>query len=329
MINPAVNSTGRRAGTAPARRAAYEHLVIVTRQTELEELTARFNTAAQARFYLEHAGRDFTPIAQDHQQYHAVLDNLRGAIPRGIKSQIIDRQFLPQFSFGEDDLVVTIGPDGLVVNTAKYLAQQPILAINPDPNKIEGVLLPFTMDKAVTSLADTLAGQRRIQSITMANARLNDGQELLAFNDLFIGPKSHTSARYRLEQNGNAEDQSSSGIIVSTGAGSTGWLKSVYTGAVGIVEALGGEVRLPKDGGRFGWDEDYLIYTVREPWPSKTSQAKQIFGLITPDQPLKLTSYMAQHGVIFSDGIESDYLQFNAGFSATIAIADHKARLII
>lgn len=328
MINTATTSSNIRAGKSPARRSVYEHMIIVTRQTELEELTTRFNTVAQARFYLEHAGRDFAPIDKGHQQYHAVLDAVREAIPGGVKSQVIERQYLPQFTFGEDDLVVTIGPDGLVVNTAKYLHQQPILAVNPDPNKIEGVLLPFTTDKVIRNLPETLAGQSRIQAITMANARLNDGQELLAFNDLFIGPKSHTSARYRLEHGGRTEDQSSSGIIISTGAGSTGWLKSVYAGAAGVIKALGGKVQMPKDGGRFGWDEDYLIFTVREPWPSKTSKAKQVFGIITPDQPLVLTSYMADHGVIFSDGIENDYLKFNAGHTATINIADHKTRLI-
>jgi len=55
----------------------------------------------------------------------------------------------------------------------------------------------------------------------MARARLNDGQELLALNDLFIGRRTHVSARYALRVGDYVEDQSSSGIIVSTGAGST------------------------------------------------------------------------------------------------------------
>ena len=54
-----------------------------------------------------------------------------------------------------------------------------------------------------------------------------DGQRLLAFNDLFIGARTHVSARYRVEYAGKQEQQSSSGLLVSTGAGSTGWLSSV------------------------------------------------------------------------------------------------------
>jgi len=37
---------------------------------------------------------------------------------------------------------------------------------------------------------------------------------------------------------------------------------------------------------------------------------------------------MAEHGVIFSDGIEPDYLQFNAGASTIITLAGRKARLV-
>jgi hypothetical protein len=43
-------------------------------------------------------------------------------------------------------------------------------------------------------------------------------------------------------QNAKREQQSSSGIIVSTGMGSTGWLKSVITGASRIAEAMGHHV---------------------------------------------------------------------------------------
>jgi len=327
-----ITTTSPRAGHAPARaraRAKYEHVIVITRQTELEELTARFNTVAQARFYLERAGRDINPILQEHERYHLALDQVRQAIPFGVKSQVIDRQFVPQFTFGEEDIVITVGQDGLVVNTAKYLTQQPLIGVNPAPNKIEGVLLPFTTKTLTETLPDTLQGHARIQDVTMAKAQLSDGQELLAFNDLFIGPKTHTSARYRIAQGEQSEEQSSSGIIISTGAGSTGWMKSIYAGAAGIIKALGGEVTFPKDGGRFAWDADYLIYAVREPWPSKTSQSTMVFGVITTEQPLVLNSYMAEHGVIFSDGVESDYVKFNAGHTASIQLASHKAKLII
>jgi NAD kinase len=310
-------------------RTAFEKVVIVTRKTELEELVARFNTVAQSRFYLEHAGRDFTPIEAAHEHFHGVLDGIRGLVPKGLKQQVIERSFLPQFTFGEADLVVTVGPDGLVVNVAKYLEGQPILPINPDPAQIDGILLPFTAQTAGNALARALRREQPIKAVTMAEARTRDGQTLLGFNDLFIGARSHVSARYEIAQGKKRERQSSSGIIVSTGAGSTGWLQSVYAGAASVVKALGGHVIPPVNGGRLSWDTEALMFAVREPFPSKTTGIKLTFGTITRAAPLELTSHMAENGVIFSDGIETDYLAFNAGTTITIGIARRQAKIIV
>ena len=322
---------GEKAGASRAAlaKSAYQQIVVVTRTTQLQELQLRFNTVAQARFYLEHAGTDIQPILREHDIYQQALDIVRQSIPAGVKSQFIDRSYVPQFSFGEHDLVIAVGQDGLVVNVAKYLQCQPIVGVNPNPGSVEGVLLPYTVDKLARNLKAILQGKSEKQKVSMAQADSSDGQRLLAFNDIFVGPRSHISARYRLQQGDRDELQSSSGIIVSTGAGSTGWMKSILTGAAGIIRALGGQATLPGDSGRFDWDADYLVYAVREPWPSKTSAADTVFGIITPDQPLILQSYMADRGVAFSDGMESDYLGFNAGSSLKIRLADHKVNLLI
>ncbi len=312
-----------------SRQAAYEKVVIVTRKTELEELTARFNSVPQAQFYLEHAGQDFTPIAMAHQRYQDVLDGIRSSIPKGLKSQIIERGFLPQFTFGKADLVITIGPDGLVVNTAKYLNGQPILPVNPDPKRIDGVLLPFNASSFGNAFETSLRQELPIKAVTMAETRLNDSQRLLGFNDFFIGSRTHVSARYDIAQGKQQEFQSSSGIIISTGAGSTGWLQSIYAGAAGVVEALGGKVIKPANGGRLPWDTDHLVYAVREPFPSKVTRTRMIFGTISKSQPLTITSHMSDNGVIFSDGIEADYLQFNSGATATISVSNQKAHILV
>ena len=199
--------------------AQFETAIVVTRKTELDELVARFATAPQARFYLEHAGQDFDHIQAAHERYKNVLSNVRAAVPRGMKYQTIDRVSLPQLTFGDDDLVIVVGQDGLVSNTAKYLSGQPILGINPDPALYDGVLLPFDSSTFGTALKGTLGGEAIIENVTLARTKLNDDQELLAFNDFFVGASSHVSARYEIRIGDQEEFQSSSGIIISTGAG--------------------------------------------------------------------------------------------------------------
>lgn len=307
----------------------HESVVIVTRKTELDDLVARFNTRPQARFYLEQAGHSFEAIEAAHLRHQEVLSRIRKVVPRTVRCQTIDREMVPQYTFGDDDLVVTVGQDGLVSNTAKYLSGQPILAINPDPERFDGVLLPFTVADAEPALHASLYGSVRTRSITLAKAELTTGQSLLAFNDFFIGASSHVSARYRIAIGDRAENQSSSGIIVSTGAGSTGWLQSVFAGAAGVIEALGGTVVPPANGGRLNWDSEHLVYSVREPFPSIATRTSIVHGAFSNETPLHVTSRMPRNGVIFSDGVEGDYLEFNSGTELTIGTAPERASLIV
>ena len=313
--------------------SAPDKLVIVTRTTALEELVERFNTRDQARFYIEHMGGRFDDYQAAHDAYHHSLAFLHGAIPRGIRTQWIDRSFLPTFTFGQSDMVVILGQDGLVVNAAKYLTEQLVVALNPDPAGSMVCCLPFDFDSAADAIELALesAGDKVWRDVTMAQAVLNDGQSLLAVNDLFIGQKTHVSARYRIRYNQAEEDQSSSGIIVSTGAGSTGWNRSIVTGASAIVEALARKAKVKhiRDEYRFDWEARYLVFNVREPFPSKTSGAEIIHGKIDADKPLEIVSHMPQNGVIFSDGIEEDRLEFNSGTTATIGLADRTLRLVV
>src|SRR5262245_25836202 len=122
---------------------SYDKLILVTRRTRLEELIDRFNTRGQAKFYIEHAGGDFLEYEREHEAYHRSLDRLRRDLDFGIPRQVLDRSLVPTVMFGARDLVVTLGQDGLVANVAKYALGQPIVAVNPDPERFDGVLLPF------------------------------------------------------------------------------------------------------------------------------------------------------------------------------------------
>lgn len=324
-------------------------IVLVTRPTRLAELVVRFNTVSQAQFYIEHQGADFKDYLVEDRTYHQALVEAQTILGQLGRVQVIDRGFLPNFVFGPEDTVVTLGQDGLVANTLKYLHGQPVIGVNPDPGRWDGKLLPFKVADLKKIVPEVFRHGRPIKSVTMAKASLNNGQAMYAVNDLFIGPKSHGSARYQIRCGELAETQSSSGVIVSTGMGSTGWLKSLLTGAATITQSAGSILAQhvsdkladdrahPKPGSRvrlnvrteFAWDANYLYFTVREPFPSHTTGATLVFGRVTPGIPLQLESKMAENGVIFSDGIEKDFLEFNSGAQASIGIAERKGVLVV
>lgn len=310
--------------------ARFHKVIIVTRKTMLEELVERHGTRDQAEFLTVNRGQSFRDIDDAHRCYRSALTALKAAVPTSVRMQVIERAFLPNFLFSPHDLVVTLGQDGLVVNVAKYLNEQPIMAFNPDPSRVDGVLVPFTMERAEVVLNNAIFGFLPEKEYTMARASLEDGQTLDAVNDLFIGVQSHASARYRLGYRGQSEDQSSSGIIVSTGAGSTGWFRSVLTASAGVAAGFLGPraVRNLRDRYRFDAEARELRFTVREPFISRTSSAEIVYGSFGEGETLEVVSQMAHNGVIFSDGMEADFLRFESGMKARITVADRRVNLI-
>lgn len=309
---------------APSERK----LVLVTRRTRLEELVARYHSVAQARFYIEHLGADFSDYVAEHDTYTAARQAVLAVLETHGRYQALDRSFLPNFVFAADDVVMALGQDGLVANTVKYLDGQPVIGLNPDPHRWDGILLPFEPRDLAAILPDVLQEGRDHKTVTMAEARLSDGQRLLAVNDLFIGPKSHTSARYEIVAGKRSEVQSSSGLIVATGLGSTAWIKSIVTGSLAIAAGFAA-AGSPRPYQSAPWDAPYLQYAVREPFPSRSSQATMVFGRIDAGSALTLRSHMPENGVIFSDGIEADYVAFNSGVEAKIAVAAKQGRIIV
>src|SRR5262245_50425615 len=307
--------------------ATYEKLVVVTRRTRLEELIDRFNTKGQARFYIEHAGGDFRDYEDEHDAYRRSLDRLGRDLDLGVPRQFVDRSLVPTYTFGPLDLVVTVGQDGLVANVAKYAGDRPIVGVNPDPERFDGVLLPFRPGDVRDTVERLLTGKTSsTRSVTLAEIRLDDGQRLLAFNDLFIGARSHTSARYRIAAAAQSEAQSSSGILISTGAGSTGWMSSVFNMATGVTAFAGGRTA---GAVQFPWEDARLLFAVREPFISRHSAASIVAGWIEEGEEVVIESLMPGGGVVFSDGIEQDFLEFNSGAVGRVRRASQRARLVV
>lgn len=304
----------------------FERVVIIRDKTRLEQLIERFNSKAQAKFYIERSEGDFDFFEEENDTFYQSLLKVQQSIPKGCKSKIVFRSFLPNYLFSEMDLVLVIGQDGLVANTAKYVGNLPILGVNPDTERYDGILLKHGVANIKATLKQVIQGNFQTKKVTLAKATLNDGQTLLAFNDFYIGANSHVSSRYTIEYNGYSERQSSSGILVATGAGSTGWLSSVFN-MVYNVQSHQGSARSRRPYQQ-SWGDDTLTFVVREPFLSKTSGTSIGFGSISKGTSLKIESHMTNNGVIFSDGIESDFLHFNSGSVVEISVADTKVNLI-
>jgi len=288
--------------------------VFVTRETDYELLVARHATRDQARFFLETRGQRIEEVEARHHRFHAVLTSARAAVPAEWRQTLVKRADLDRFLFAADDVVVPLGQDGLVANVAKYLDGQPVIGVNPAPDLYDGVLVRIAVERLAKLFSASLAGAAAIERRTMVQATLDGGETLTALNEIFVGHRSHQSARYQIVIGDTAEDHSSSGLIVASGTGATGWARS-------IAEATHCDLPL-------GREERAVGYWVREPFPSVATATQMRAGKLT-DHPLSVTSRMNDGGVIFADGIEQDFIAFDWGRRVTIAPASRSLHLVI
>ncbi len=288
--------------------------VLVTRETDYEALLARHATCAQASFYLQSRGQDIAAVETRHRRFQSVLHQVSAEIPVAWRRSNIRRKELDRFLFEPQDLVIVVGQDGLVANVAKYLDGQPVLGINPEPDANPGVLVPLPPEAVRDLLIPASRGQVALESRTMAEASLDDGRSLLALNEVFIGHRSHQSARYHLRLGAHTELQSSSGIIVSTGTGASGWAKS-------IMESR--QIALDLDPTR-----EVLGFFVREAWASAVTGTSLSVGTLSSSDRLEVLSRMQSGGVIFADGIEQDHLSFDWGNRVEVHIAARRLELV-
>jgi len=293
-------------------------MVLVTRKSGLQQLLENHGTLAQARFYLQSRGQTIAEYQEGFERFESAFVQVLQAIPPDQRRTRVDRSDLASFLFAPDDVIVVVGQDGLVPNVAKYLRGQTTIGINPDPERYDGILCrhPPTAMPALLAWMHVHSTAYRLQKRIMAVAQREDGQRLLALNEIYAGHRSHQSARYRLRLGGEEERHSSSGVICSTGTGSTGWARSIAQQRR-IMEPL------PQP------EEPRLAWFVREPFPSVRSSTRLDFGFLHAGAALQLVSEMGEGGVIFADGIESDSLTFLVGHSVDIGVAEHTLNLLV
>ncbi len=292
-------------------------VVLVYRHSEYEQLLARHGTHGQAEFFLASHGRSLAEVAGRHAAQQRALTTVAAAIPLDWRRGRVERSDLDRFLFAADDVIVAVGQDGLVANVAKYLDGQPVIGINSDPARNPGVLVPHPPEAAATllRLAGTSQIDRHVQARTMVEAASDDGQRLIALNEIYLGHASHQTGRYTLRlSNGESERQASSGILVGTGTGATGWCRSSW-------RERRSTLVLPAP------SEAALSWFVREAWPSPATGTSLTEGLLA-DGATASVAVESEHLVAFGDGIEDDALRLDWGQNVVVGVAGRSLRLV-
>ncbi len=305
--------------------ANFARVVLVTRQTRLEELKVQHAGSVEAaEFAIISTGQDLIPYRVEQKGWETVLSAIRRAIPRTIQMVTIQKDELPRFIFDPRDLVIAVGPDGLFVNIAKYVHGQPILPFNPSPATIDGVLMRFTIEQVSIAIDAMFRNAFKIEEITLCEAYMVGQQPILGVNEIVVGRCDPQAAYYTLRYRNREEHQCSTRLLVATGCGSTGWARSIITGAQTLVANGKASLRVP-----FARTDKRLIYVACEPFVSRTTAANLASGLLEDGEELTIVSDMAQGGAIYSDGMWRDARDFPTGSTVTIRRSSKTAHRVV
>jgi hypothetical protein len=288
--------------------------VFVHRESALQELIKRHGTKNQGSFFLRSRGLSAKALERQADTVREAMAVAGAAVPPHWRRGTVQRDDLDRFLFDEHDVIVVVGQDGLVANVAKYLDGQPVIGVGADPDG-PGLLTRHRPEACTRLFREVEAGAARWESRTMAEARTDDGRTLTALNEVFLGHPTHQTARYRIVlPDGSAERQASSGVLVGTGTGATGWCGSIH-------RERPGAPRLP------GPTEPDLAWFVREAWPSPATGTTLTHGSLAPGATLALI--VESEGLVaFGDGIEADRLVLSWGERVDIGAAGKHLRLV-
>jgi hypothetical protein len=302
-----------------------DRIVVVSKSTRLDELVREHFTLGAARFALESRERSLAPYEAEDAAQRAALAEIRRQIPNDIPVTSVSREDLPGFLFRDTDFVIVCGPDGLFVNTAKYIADQLVLAVNPDPRTVAGILMLVPPHAVGGVIAKVIARHHRTERLPFIKATIDDDAVVWGVNDIFLGRRDQISARYEIAFGEMHERQSSSGIIVSSGVGATGWLRSIVTMVAGLSGAAHPRQlsSLPKA------TSSELVFVVREPFPSPGAGTAILTGRVVPGKPLSVISEMPDGGCVFSDGIVEKAVEWPAGSRVIVSVGDRYVTRIV
>jgi hypothetical protein len=289
-------------------------VVLVHRRSEYDELVGRHGSHGQAAFFLSTRGRDIAEVVARHEAQAEAVRRVSAAIPVSWRRGEVEREDLSRFLFAPEDLVVVVGQDGLVPNVAKYLDRQPVIGIDPEPGRNAGVLVRHRPTDAAALMRAAAEGEVALAPLTMVAAEADDGQRLMALNEIFVGHPSHQTARYTVTvPGGPSERQASSGLVVGTGTGATGWCSSIW-------RERHSALALPAPA------EPALAWFTREAWVSPVTGDSLTEGRLGA-QPL-LVTVESNRLVAFGDGIEDDRLTLGWGQQLRIGLADRALHLV-
>lgn len=211
------------------------------------------------------------------KEHRQVLNEIKRVFGKNkLKASFCKRSKFNKKLGGSYDLVLSVGGDGTLLRAAHSAQSAVIFGINSNRKKSEGALCSATIVDLKEKTQKAIEGNFVIRSFARARISFkNKSKSYDALNEVYVGSAiSYITSRYSLKFGKIKEKQKSSGIIASTGLGSTAWYSSSARES-------------------FSPENNELRFIVREPYRGRLSAFNLKKGSITGKQKLSLKLKMA------------------------------------
>jgi NAD+ kinase len=202
---------------------------------------------------------------------------------RGVEFQCLSRSQVDKMV--EDvDLIISVGGDGTFLDVSHAVFDLPVLGVNSSSSSSFGHFCMAKKDTFAATLDAIESGQLSPLEILRLEVYIN-GEPIpeLVLNEVLIAHSNPAAtSRYIIEVDGMKEEQRSSGLWISTPAGSTGSMRS----AGGVVMPI---------------DDHQYQYFVREPCQRPGQHWQLLMGLVSGTTDTRITSEM-RTGEVYIDG---------------------------
>jgi len=231
--------------------------------------------------------RQGNPDALDMQRAHAAHEASLNGVVHALRQLSVEFDVAYRADLKitrRYQLVVSVGGDGTFLQAARSVTRTPLLGVNSDPQRSEAVFCAATRRTFAGLCRRALQGRLPELRLYRLQLILNGKRlEPRALNDvLVVHDDPATMSRYRLRIGALEETQKSSGLWVSTAAGSSS-----------AVLAAGGV--------RLAWSAKGFQYRPREIYRGRLSRCRLRGGVLSPRASLRVT-WLMRRGAAFIDG---------------------------
>lgn len=215
-----------------------EKITFVIKRTKWELDQLRYGSAATARKIYKKQNKSFDILHSSHERQLNNINLLKENIP---DAKFIFHEELPFIDSDVFDLMVSVGGDNHFVHVSHFCGDKPVLGINSDPKTSTGALLGFLPEQAIEAIElittnDDWQASFQVEQWSRIQGRAiyPDGKRINippCTSEISVRSKFHDYiSRYLIrKEKGIFEEHKCTGLLLSTGAGSTGWYRNCHS----------------------------------------------------------------------------------------------------